>query len=293
MNIVYRLRGTAAHRSAPVCANGMSNDSDNKYSVPGLERGLRILMTFSAREPVLAGADLARRLDIPRSTVFRLLQTLEAEGFIEKAGDERHYRLGVAVLRLGFEYLNSLELTDLGTPVIEKLRDATGFSSHILILDQRDAVFVAKAASRELVFGTVRVGTRLPAHATAVGHILLGDYSLPALKQLYPERKLEAYTAYTPTTVEALHRVVQEDITRGYSMSQAFFEQNISTIAAPVRNHRGHIAAVISVTIPQARVEADLLESGIVEKVVSAADELSHKLNYRAEPAGAVSMTAK
>ena len=247
----------------------MSNDSDNKYSVPGLERGLRILMTFSAREPVLAGADLARRLDIPRSTVFRLLQTLEAEGFIEKAGDDRHYRLGVAVLRLGFEYLNSLELTDLGTPVIEKLRDVTGFSSHILILDQRDAVFVAKAASRELVFGTVRVGTRLPAHATAVGHILLGDYSLTSLKQLYPERKLEAYTAHTPTTVEALHRVVQEDVARGYSMSQAFFEQNISTIAAPVRNHRGQICAVISVTIPQARVEADLLESGIVEKVVS------------------------
>ncbi|GAB3626531.1 IclR family transcriptional regulator [Pandoraea terrae] len=262
----------------------MSNDNDNKYSVPGLERGLRILMAFSAREPVLNGADLARRLDIPRSTVFRLLQTLESEGFIEKAGDERNYRLGVAVLRLGFEYLNSLELTDLGTPVIEKLRDQTGFSSHILILDQRDAVFVAKAASRELVFGSVRVGTRLPAHATAVGHMLLGDYSLDALRKLYPERKLDAFTTYTPTTVEALYKVVQEDVARGYSMSQAFFEQNISTIAAPVRNHLGEIAAVISVTIPQARVEADLLASGLVETVVNAADELSHKLNYRANP---------
>ena len=93
--------------------------------MPGLERGLKILTEFSPREPVLGAPELSKRLKIPRTTVFRLLQTLESLGFLERADKDRNYRLGVAVLRLGFEYLSSLELTDLGLPIIEALARST------------------------------------------------------------------------------------------------------------------------------------------------------------------------
>ncbi|MGE8473577.1 MAG: helix-turn-helix domain-containing protein, partial [Paraburkholderia hospita] len=76
--------------------------NDANYRVPGLERGLRILTEFSPREPVLGAPELSKRLGIPRTTVFRLLQTLESLGFLERADRDRNYRLGVAVLRLGF-----------------------------------------------------------------------------------------------------------------------------------------------------------------------------------------------
>src|SRR6201985_338452 len=126
-----------------------STDDDSAggstYLVPGLERGLRILAEFSAREPVLGAPKLSKRIAIPRTPTFRLLQTLEALGFLERVNGDRYFRLSVAVLRLGFEYLSSLELTDVGTPILEQLRDATGLSSHLLIRDQRDVVFVAKA----------------------------------------------------------------------------------------------------------------------------------------------------
>ncbi|MFM0733933.1 IclR family transcriptional regulator [Paraburkholderia sediminicola] len=256
-------------------------ENDNKYSVPGLERGLRILRCFSAKEPVQNGADLSRRLGIPRSTVFRLLQTLEAEGFIERAGDDSNYRLGIAVLQIGFEYLSSLEVTDLGASVIERLCQETGFSSHIVALDGREAVFVAKAASPERVFGTVKIGTRLPAHATGVGQVLLGDYNKDALRKLFPERKLEEFTPHTPATVAALYDAVQESTQRGYGVSESFFEQGISTIAAPVRDHQGKIVAAISITVPQQRLDAELLADGLIDKVRAAAAELSQRLNYR------------
>src|SRR5271156_6445738 len=151
--------------------------ADPGYKVPGLERGLKILTEFSPREPVLGAPELSRRLKIPRTTVFRLLQTLESLGFLERADKDRNYRLGVAVLRLGFEYLSSLELTDLGLPIIEALRNDTGLTSHILIRDGRDVVFVAKAQSHTPIFSSVKVnvGTRLPAHATTHGQVLMGD----------------------------------------------------------------------------------------------------------------------
>ncbi len=98
-----------------------SDDSQDKYIVPGLERGLLLLCEFSRKDRTLTAPELARRLKLPRSTIFRLLTTLEAMGFVTRNGNE--YRLGMAVLRLGFEYLASLELTELGQPLLNRLCD--------------------------------------------------------------------------------------------------------------------------------------------------------------------------
>jgi DNA-binding IclR family transcriptional regulator len=260
-----------------------ADKDDGNYIVPGLERGLKILSEFSPREPVLGAPELSKRLKIPRTTVFRLLQTLESLGFLERADKDRNYRLGVAVLRLGFEYLSSLELTDLGLPIIEALRTSTGLTSHILIRDGRDVVFVAKAQSQEPIFSSVKVnvGTRLPAHATTHGHVLMGDLSLDDLRALYPEPVLERFTRLTPETVEALYDMVRADAERGYAISQSSFERGISVVTAPVRNDTGRIVAVITTTIPRPEIDATLLDTGLVDKVRRAAAELSSRLNYR------------
>ncbi|HWT35745.1 MAG TPA: IclR family transcriptional regulator [Paraburkholderia sp.] len=257
--------------------------NDVNYRVPGLERGLRILTEFSPREPVLGAPELSKRLGIPRTTVFRLLQTLESLGFLERADRDRNYRLGVAVLRLGFEYLSSLELTDLGLPLIEALRDATGLTTHIVIRDGRDVVFVAKAQSHAPVFSSVKVnvGTRLPAHATTHGHVLMGDLSLDELRALYPETTLERFTKHTPATVDELYERVKDDAVRGFAISESSFENGISVISAPVRNDTGRIAAVITTTIPRGHIDASLLDSGLIDKVRGAAEQLSLRLNYR------------
>ncbi|WP_407672601.1 IclR family transcriptional regulator [Paraburkholderia gardini] len=265
---------------------GRATDEDRgdmNYRVPGLERGLRILAEFSPREPVLGAPELSKRLGIPRTTVFRLLQTLESLGFLERADRDRNYRLGVAVLRLGFEYLSSLELTDLGLPVIEALRSATGLTSHIVIRDGRDVVFVAKAQSHAPIFSSVsvNVGTRLPAHATTHGQVLMGDLTLDDLRALYPEPRLERYTPQTPETVEALYERIRDDANRGFAISESSFERGISVVSAPVRNDTGRIVAVITTTIPRHEIDAALLDSGLIDKVRHAADDLSERLNYR------------
>ncbi|MGF6773445.1 DNA-binding IclR family transcriptional regulator [Paraburkholderia sp. GAS199] len=256
------------------------------YLVPGLERGLRILAEFSAREPILGAPELSKRIGIPRTTTFRLLQTLEALGFLERVNGDRYFRLSVAVLRLGFEYLSSLELTDVGTPILERLRDVTGLSTHLLIRDQRDVVFVAKAQTHEPMFSSVKVhvGTRLPAHATVHGQVLMGDLSFEELRQLYPEPQLERFTERTPATVEELYGRVRESAALGFALSEASFERGISVISAPVRDQSGKIAAALTVTIPRSDIgEADERDPLIVS-VCQAALELSERLSYRPRP---------
>ncbi|CAN0624976.1 Transcriptional regulator, IclR family [Burkholderia multivorans] len=278
-------RRAAPASDAPEHAAGDDESASgaSSYLVPGLERGLRILSEFSAREPVLGAPELSKRIGIPRTTTFRLLQTLEALGFLERVNGDRYFRLGVGVLRLGFEYLNSLELTDLGAPVLERLRDATGLSTHLVIRDQRDVVFVAKAQSHASMFGSVKVhvGTRLPAHATVHGHVLMGDLTRDALRHLYPEKRLDQFTERTPGTVDELYERVRQYARLGYAVSEGAFEAGISAVTAPVRDHSGSIVAAITATVPRSEIGEAAEKERLVEAVCGAAVDLSRRLNYR------------
>ncbi|MGO4332286.1 MULTISPECIES: IclR family transcriptional regulator [unclassified Cupriavidus] len=258
----------------------LPEDIQDKYIVPGLERGLRLLAEFSRRDRTLTAADLARRLKVPRSTVFRLLATLEMMGFVERTEGGREFRLGMAVLRLGFEYLASLELTELGRPVLDRLRDDIRYPCNLVVRDGRSIVYVAKSVAPTPFSSSVTVGTRLPAHATVLGRVLLEDLTLAELRALYPEPRLESFSPSTPGTVEALFEMVQRDRERGVVLQEAFFEASISTIAAPVRDRTSKVVAALGVTIPAARIDPALLDT-MVEKVRDTAGELSRLLDYR------------
>jgi DNA-binding IclR family transcriptional regulator len=253
--------------------------ADDRYTVPALQRGLQLMMQFNRDNPELSGAELSRRLDLPRASVFRMLHTLEQGGFVERVGDSGNYKLGLAVLRLGFEYLASMELTEHGRPVIEELRDRCGYSAHLVVRDGREVVFIAKAASRNATFHSIQVGARLPAHATVLGRILLANLSIAALRQLYPEDALPTYTPRTPTTLEQLKTLIDQHRADGHAVSQSGFETGISTIGAPVFNDRGEVVAAVSITVPAQRVNETELP-GLVEQVQASATKLTQRISH-------------
>lgn len=268
--------GKAAARqsaAAPVLA------AEDRYQVPALQRGLQLLAQFTRDERQLTGAELARRLGLPRASVFRLLQTLEQLGFVQRAGDSAQYQLGMAVLRLGFEYLASMDLTELGRPIIDALASATGLSAHLVVRDGRDVVFIAKAVGPSFMFNSIQVGARLPAYATVLGRVLLADLSLQALKTLYQGVELSSFTAQTPTTIAALKQAIDADALRGHGISQGGFEAAISTIAAPVFDEHHRVSAAVSVTVPAQHVDPSAQDE-IVAKVRSAAQRLSQCISH-------------
>jgi DNA-binding IclR family transcriptional regulator len=253
---------------------------EDRYTVPALARGLQLLTQFSSEERELSGAELSRRLGLPRASVFRMLQTLEQSGFVERVGEGSNYKLGLGVLRLGFAYLASMELTEHGRPVIDALRDACGYSAQIVVRDGREVVFVAKAAGHNAMFHSIQVGARLPAHATVLGRVLLSDLDPAALALLYPEPTLRAYTSLTPTTPQQLFEVVAQVRVQGFAVSQSGFETGISTIAAPVFDDRGRIVAAVSISVPAPKIEVTEL-STLTEQVLQAARQLTQRLSHR------------
>jgi DNA-binding IclR family transcriptional regulator len=253
--------------------------AEDRYHVPALARGLQLLSQFSREQPELSGAELARQLNLPRASVFRMLCTLEQGGFLERCVDGVHYKLGLGVLRLGFELLASMELTELGRPVIEELRERSGYSAHLVVRDGREVVFIAKVAGRSSLFQSVQVGARLPAHATVLGRVLLSDLSAGELAALYRHASLAAYTGKTPTTLSALSELIAQDRQRGHGISMGGYESGISTVAAPVFSGPGKVAAAISVTVPAQSIEAPELAE-LVAMVCDAARQLSDRLQH-------------
>jgi DNA-binding IclR family transcriptional regulator len=247
-----------------------------RYIVPGLQRGIQILRAFDRQRTQLGAPEIARELGIPRSTVFRLMQTLEYMGLLEKIDHSSDYRLGIGVLSLGFEYLASMEVTELARPILDRLRDETGFSSHLAIRDGTDMVFVVKSAAKAAFASSVTIGTRFPAHATILGRVMLADLTDTELQDVYPTGKLPRYSDQTPETLTALKAILEGDASRGYALSAAYFEHGIGSIAAPVRDSSGRVIAAINVIFQDGKVEKDQY----IDRVLQATSDLSRQLNY-------------
>ncbi|WP_431024863.1 IclR family transcriptional regulator [Halomonas sp. H5] len=263
----------------------MSNKDERKYLIPGLERGLTILMELSRSHREMSFAEIAKRVDIPKATAYRAIQTLEYMGFLRRHPTTGHYSLGVNVLRLGFEYVASLDVVQVGQPVIESLRDATGCSSHIAIRDGQDVIYVARVSAANATVRRVSVGTRLPVHRTSLGRMLLTGTSRSEFEALYPDDELPDAKPGSPDSREALWELVQEDRRRGYVVAESFFQFGISSIVYPIHNADGEIEAVVSIMVPVHEIPAEERER-LRGHVAEASETISGLLGYQGDAMG-------
>ena len=258
----------------------MTDPPDNRYIVPGLERGLAILQLFGPERSKLGAADVARALNLPRTTVFRLMQTLSQLGFLER--HDNSFRLGPAVLRLGFEYLAALDLPEIARPVLDRLRERLGYPAQVVIRDGREVVVIVKSTAASTFSSNVAIGSRLPAHATVLGRVMLADLAEADLRALYPEPQLISASPKTPRDLSGLIALLHADRQRGYAISEAYYEANISGVAAPIRDERSTVVAALSVVVPRSSLDPVELRAQLITDVTAAALEISERLNYRA-----------
>jgi DNA-binding IclR family transcriptional regulator len=213
----------------------------DRYLVPGLVRGLEVLRAFTAERPRMTQAELAAALGVSRSAIFRVVYTLAELGFLLPDPGTRAYTLGPATLQLGAGVGSMRNLLARALPALEALRDATGWSTHLGVLEGRAVVYLLRLPARRATPSIVHVGSRLPAEVTAMGRVLLaglGDAELLAL--------LRETTG--PGSPAALLRRARLDRARGHVVHRGEFEAGIASIAAPLRDASGRTIAAINAT---------------------------------------------
>lgn len=263
------------------------------YSVPPVIRAIKVLRHIAAGHSVSNHTQAARTIGINRTTLLRLLHTLEAEGFIERVGTSPDYVLGTGLIALAAQKIFSLDVAQVASPVLDRLAERLGLASHLGVLEGRDVLYVLRVAPNMHLISNVRVGTRLPAHATTMGHAILAHMPDADVAALYRGQSLRAYTAQTATSLDALRRRLARVRADGIAESRSSFENGIGSIAAPVLDHTGKVVAAINVSGPEHAFAQPGRHALIAQSVREGAAEISNRLGYIVPPARKRAQPAK
>jgi DNA-binding IclR family transcriptional regulator len=251
---------------------------DERYLVPALMRGLQVLQSLSGETRRLSLSELAEAIGVTRSSAYRLIYTLDHMGFLKSDAQTKTYTLGPQALRIGYAYLKSRDLVAVAAPHLEHLRDVTGWSAHLGELQGRDVVYLARMATRRSVASNVQVGARLPAHATAMGRVLLAALPESEVRALYRDTLLQAYSAQTPTTIDALLAQLKVDRLNGFVLQDSGFEPGVASVAAPIRDVAGEIVAAINVSAVTILTREGELHGVLKSEILKTAEALSRDL---------------
>ena len=252
------------------------------YIVPALERGLLLLQAFSKDKPVQSLGILAKELDLPRATTFRLANTLEHLGFLIRDEESGEYRVGAAALKLGWTYLTGLELPDIAYPFLSDLRYRTGASVHMSVREGTEVVYVSRLAAQAALSSNIRVGSRLPAHASTMGRALLQDLEDEDLFELYRgTRELAPFSPDTPPTVVALRDLLLKDARNdGVVVSRGYYERGVVSVAAPIRDGSDRVVAAVNITASADKFADDALNRMVKDEVLRCAARISTAIGH-------------
>jgi DNA-binding IclR family transcriptional regulator len=240
----------------------------------------RVLCAFTPSDRDLGVSELAARLGLAKSTVHRLLSTLALEGLIEKDAASGRYRLGLRLYELGSIVGDHLDLHEVVAGPIDELRNATGETVHVAILDGPEVVYIARRESPHTLRLFGRVGHRNHAHCTSTGKVLLAHLSAGERDAVLAGFDFPAHTRFTITDRDRLETELEAIRTRGWGTNVNESELGVNSVAAPIRDAGGRVVAAISVAGPGPRFTPEVMRR-VANEVVRAAETISGRLGWR------------
>lgn len=265
-----------------------SNEDDSFRGSKSVVKALQLLSSLRTGEELTLD-QLTKRVELNKSTVYRLLKTLVELNFLAKDEVRGTYRLGIVIFELGQRAAEQMDLRREARPILERLSQMTRETVHLAILDDGHVICVEKIDSPEPVRLISRVGLRgQTAHASATGKALIANLDESQLDVILG-RGLPKRTDRTITDPDELRRQLRDVRLRGYSFEDGESQDGVRCVGAPVWDHQGKVVAAISVAGPSSRIAPDRVP-GLGDQVIAAANELSSALGYSRSavaPAGA------
>lgn len=210
----------------------------------GLAKGLAVIESFTADRPRQSMAEVSAISGLDRATARRCLLTLAHQGYADYDG--KFFTLTPRVLRLGTGCLATMPLPQLVQPHLDRLSDRIGDSTSVSILDGAEIVYVARAAQRKLMAIALMPGSRLPAHCTSMGRVLLAALPEDACRDLLERHPPKARTPKTVTDMTDLLARIAEARIQGHAVIDQEVELGLCSIAVPLRSARGQVVAALN-----------------------------------------------
>ena len=253
-------------RSVPAPRSGGGGDVSQS-----VDRALTLLDGLADGRKTLD--ELAERLGVHKSTVLRLLRTLQGHRFVQRDG-VRYYRLGTALFELSFRALQDRDVRRAVEPALRELNARTGHTVHLASYEDGEVIYIDKFESNHNVRMYSRIGRRAPLHCTAVAKVLVAAMPDERRREIAAGLEYPKLTANTITSQRAYLAELMAVAERGYAIDDAEHEDFIHCVAAPVRGARGEVLAAMSLSVPQVLLDLDGLLK-LVPELLAAAERAS------------------
>ncbi|AXK80361.1 IclR family transcriptional regulator [Pseudolabrys taiwanensis] len=253
---------------------------DGLYISPPVQRAARLLRHIAEGDRVTNMSRTARELGINRTTLLRLLHTLEAERFIEPRPEGQGWRIGVGLIGITAQAFFSEDLVQISVPVLTRLAENLSLSAHLGVLDGLEIVYIVRRVPNHAFASNIRIGSRLPAHAANMGRIMLAHMPPDRVDRMYAGAVLKAVTPHTSVTLAQLHAQLDADRIAGLAWSDGNYEAGISSVAAAIFDATGTPIAALNVSGHAADFAGTARHTQIGAQVQTAAAEISQRLGW-------------
>jgi IclR family pca regulon transcriptional regulator len=250
--------------------------SPDREFVQALERGLAVIRAFSAETPAMTIADVAERTSLTRAAARRYLRTLQQLGCLRQI--DSRFTLTPRVLDLGFAYLSSMTQQRLVEPYMEELVASLHESCSLSVLDGPDIVYVARVPAKRIMSINLVVGSRLPAHATSMGKILLAHLTPQELDHYFSSFPRSPLTRRTICDETLLRKALAEVRQRGWAFADQESEDGVRSVATSVTDGAGQVRLAMNVSVHATRVSLEELRRTHLPLLLATAREVSDAL---------------
>jgi DNA-binding IclR family transcriptional regulator len=249
------------------------------YTIPSLQRGIRIVEAILGKDNGLSALELEEQFGIPKTTIFRILHTLQNESWLEKHGER--YLAGHRLIQSGLQALSGMELRRVSVPFLDKLSKETGETAHLGIWAGKQVMVAEVCDGPKHIRIACRAGTLTPAHCSSLGKVLLaGVVGSENLKVFYKGEILEKRTPSTITDLDELAVELEQIAAQGYAVDDREYYEDVRCVASPVRNAFGGVVAALGITATTLTLKESMIPD-TAAKVAKVAKEVSLALGAR------------
>jgi len=249
---------------------------DNPLFVQVLEKGIEVLRSFTAQRRTMTLGEIAEATGLGKSSVQRIVHTLEAMGYVVKHPKTRRFHLTPKVMDIGYNYLAADTLVDVANPFLAELSNSTGETVNMMEPSDFDMVYVARFASHRYIPMHMPIGCRIPMFCTASGRAYLAALPEPERNAMLEAMPLRAYTANTVTDRGALKDLMKQAHAAGYALNAEELYLGDMGIAAPVIGSQGRPIASVNVITPPSRWTMEAVREQLAFKIMECARSISN-----------------
>ena len=253
-----------------------------EYTVPSVDRAVRVLEILATTADGLSLADLAKRIWAPKSTLFRILTTLKHNSLVNHDDQRRKFTLGLKLLDWGNAALSRVDLKTVAHPHLLRMARETKQSYYLAILDHYEVILIDRVDTPEIWTMVARLGQRSPVHATASGQVLISDLRPDVLEKIIRRSGLKKYTLRTITSFRKLKQRLVEVKDCGYSIADAEYKPDLCALAVPVFDHHSRVAAALMMALPHSRTAKNAKSfDDMIDMLKQEASKISQAIGYQ------------